>query len=257
VRRQEVITGNQWRGVSGLMTSNFGVKASSVLAALASLPSGFQLADNAVSHGKVERIARRRKIESTRSWAEYGNRLRHQPPTADLIDRQAHSWPCCRPPSLRPHHSGAAQPSAELPNLRPGPVARLARAPRGHVRGSGVRSGLRVILGWTLSVMAMMVLCGVRVGDVGQAAYGEDVQADVAAHLGPFVVLFGEHGADQADQGGPVGKDADDVGAAADLAVQSFLGLLDPDRSPDGFGEAGECQDVGPGGATSRPLKPF
>jgi FAD/FMN-containing dehydrogenase len=32
--------------------------------------------------------------------------------------------------------------------------------------------------------------------------------------------------ADQADQRGPVGKDADDVGAAADLAVQSFLGVV-------------------------------
>jgi hypothetical protein len=37
--------------------------------------------------------------------------------------------------------------------------------------------------------------------------------------LGSFVVLLGEHGADYADQGGPVGKDADDVGGAADLAV--------------------------------------
>jgi hypothetical protein len=96
--------------------------------------------------------------------------------------------------------------------------------------------------------MAVMVTCGVRVGDLGQAAFGEDVQADVAAHLGPFVVLLGEHGADQADEGGPVGKDADDVGAAADLAVQSFLGVVGPDLAPDGFGEAGECQDVGPGG---------
>ena len=36
-------------------------------------------------------------------------------------------------------------------------------------------------------------------------------------------MLLGEHGADQADQRGPVRKDADDVGAAADLAVQPFL----------------------------------
>src|SRR5215212_11597039 len=63
----------------------------------------------------------------------------------------------------------------------------------------------------------------VLVGDLGEAAFGEDVQADVAAHLGPFVMLLGEHGADQADQRGPVRKDADDVGAAADLAVQPFL----------------------------------
>jgi hypothetical protein len=36
-------------------------------------------------------------------------------------------------------------------------------------------------------------------------------------------VLFGEHGADQADQAAAVGEDADDVGAPADLAVESFL----------------------------------
>jgi hypothetical protein len=38
--------------------------------------------------------------------------------------------------------------------------------------------------------------------------------------------LFGEHGADEPDEGVPVGEDADDVGAAADLAVEPFLGLL-------------------------------
>jgi polyphosphate kinase 2 len=35
-------------------------------------------------------------------------------------------------------------------------------------------------------------------------------------------VLLGEHGADQADQRVAVGEDADDVGAAADLAVESL-----------------------------------
>ena len=40
-------------------------------------------------------------------------------------------------------------------------------------------------------------------------------------------MLFGEDGAGEADQGGPVGEDADDVGAAADLLVESLLGLLD------------------------------
>ena len=55
---------------------------------------------------------------------------------------------------------------------------------------------------------------------------GEDVEADVAAHLGPLVVLFGQDGADQADQAGAVGEDADDVGAAADLPVEPFLGVV-------------------------------
>jgi hypothetical protein len=36
-------------------------------------------------------------------------------------------------------------------------------------------------------------------------------------------VLFGQDGADEADQGVAAGEDPDDVGAAADLAVQPFL----------------------------------
>jgi hypothetical protein len=35
--------------------------------------------------------------------------------------------------------------------------------------------------------------------------------------------LFGQHGADEADQGVAVGEDPDDVGAAADLLVEPFL----------------------------------
>ncbi len=71
-----------------------------------------------------------------------------------------------------------------------------------------------------------------------------DVEADVVAHLGPFVVLFGEHGAGETDQAGAVGEDPDDVGAAADLAVQPFLGVVRPDLTPDRFREPGEGQDV-------------
>jgi hypothetical protein len=44
--------------------------------------------------------------------------------------------------------------------------------------------------------------------------FGQYVEADIAAHLGPPVVLFGEHCADEADECGAVGEDADgDVGA--------------------------------------------
>jgi hypothetical protein len=39
-------------------------------------------------------------------------------------------------------------------------------------------------------------------------------------------VLFGQHGADEADQGAPVGEYPDDVGAASDLLVQPFLGVV-------------------------------
>ena len=57
----------------------------------------------------------------------------------------------------------------------------------------------------------------------GFPAGGEDFQAHIAAGLGPFVVLLGQHRADQADDGLAAGEDADHVGAAADLLVQPFL----------------------------------
>jgi hypothetical protein len=42
----------------------------------------------------------------------------------------------------------------------------------------------------------------------------------VAAAVGPFIVLFGQDGADEANEGA-AGEDADDVGAAADFFVES------------------------------------
>jgi hypothetical protein len=47
-----------------------------------------------------------------------------------------------------------------------------------------------------------------------------DVGSDVAATFGPFVV-FGQNGADEADDPGPVWEDPHDVGAASDRAVHS------------------------------------
>jgi hypothetical protein len=41
-------------------------------------------------------------------------------------------------------------------------------------------------------------------GRLAELALGENLEADVAAHLGSLVVLFGEHGADETDQGLPV-----------------------------------------------------
>jgi hypothetical protein len=43
-------------------------------------------------------------------------------------------------------------------------------------------------------------------GDESQAALGEDVETQVAAGFGPLVLLPGQHGADQADEGVGVGK---------------------------------------------------
>ena len=48
----------------------------------------------------------------------------------------------------------------------------------------------------------------------------------------------GQDGADEADQGVAAGKDPDDVGAAADLAVHAFLRVIGPDLPPDRLGKA-------------------
>jgi hypothetical protein len=61
-------------------------------------------------------------------------------------------------------------------------------------------------------------------------------------------VLFGEDDADEADDAGAVGEDADDVGAASDLAVDSLVGVVGPDLPPHLLGECGEGEDVRPGG---------
>ena len=59
--------------------------------------------------------------------------------------------------------------------------------------------------------------------DDGDAGAGQDVEAEVAAPFDPFVVLLGQDRADEADQAGAVGKDPDDVCAAADLPVEGFF----------------------------------
>ena len=63
-----------------------------------------------------------------------------------------------------------------------------------------------------------------RQADDGIIAQGRDgFQRHVAGALdGPFVVLFEQDGADEADDGGLVGEDADDLGAPLDLAVEAL-----------------------------------
>ena len=61
-------------------------------------------------------------------------------------------------------------------------------------------------------------------------------------------MLFGQDGADEADQRIAVGEDADDVGAPADLLVEPFLGVVRPDLAPDLLGECGERQQIRAGG---------
>ena len=60
-------------------------------------------------------------------------------------------------------------------------------------------------------------------------------------------MLFGQDGADEADQRVAVGEDADDVGAPADF-VEPLLRVVRPDLAPDLLGERGERQQVGAGG---------
>jgi hypothetical protein len=105
--------------------------------------------------------------------------------------------------------------------------------PGGRVRGGGVRrrslcdpgvGSLCGQRGWCLGLLRCVVadLGRVGVSDLGEAGTVEDVEAEVASSFGPFIVLFGKHGADEADQRFPVGEDTDDVGAATDFAVQSL-----------------------------------
>jgi hypothetical protein len=54
---------------------------------------------------------------------------------------------------------------------------------------------------------------------------GQRFQAQIAMLELPFIVLFHEHGADEADGRGLVGEDADDIGPAFDLLVQPFEGV--------------------------------
>jgi hypothetical protein len=61
-----------------------------------------------------------------------------------------------------------------------------------------------------------------------------------------FVLLDAEH-ADEPDQRAVVGEDADDVGAAADLAVEAFERVGRPELAPVVGGKAVEGEDVGLG----------
>jgi len=72
----------------------------------------------------------------------------------------------------------------------------------------------------------------------------QDFEAEVAALFGPLAVLFGQDGADEADDGVAVGEDVDDVGAPAHFPVTPLLGVVRPDLAPHLAGEGGEGEDV-------------
>ena len=60
-------------------------------------------------------------------------------------------------------------------------------------------------------------------------------------------MLFGDDGADEADDGGAIGEDADDVGAAADLLVQPLERVVAPQLPLVLLRKRGEGEQVGPG----------
>ena len=93
--------------------------------------------------------------------------------------------------------------------------------------------------------MVLVLDPGIEAG--GLAASLEDFEAEVTAAFGPFVVLLGQHRADQAGDGIAVGEDPDYIGAATDLLVQPLVGIVRPDLGPHVLGECGEGQDLGPG----------
>ena len=57
-------------------------------------------------------------------------------------------------------------------------------------------------------------------------------------------MLFCQQRSDETDDRWAGGEDPHDVGAASDLFVQSFLGVVGLDLPPVGFGEPGEDQDL-------------
>jgi hypothetical protein len=86
--------------------------------------------------------------------------------------------------------------------------------------------GWRVILWSGSGAERLEFACHLRVGGGGRegdAGPGQDVEAEVAAAFGPFVVLFGQDGSDEADQGIAAGEDPDDIGPAAYFPVQALL----------------------------------
>lgn len=76
---------------------------------------------------------------------------------------------------------------------------------------------------------------------------GDEAQGlvrEVAAADEPPVVLLGQHHADESQHGGAVGEDADDVGAPADLEVETLLRIVRADLPPVRLREGGEGQDL-------------
>jgi hypothetical protein len=64
------------------------------------------------------------------------------------------------------------------------------------------------------------------------AAGGEYFGSHVAAGFGPFVVLLGQDGADEPDDGVAVREDPDDVGPSPYFFIEALLRVIAPDLAP-------------------------
>ena len=110
--------------------------------------------------------------------------------------------------------------------------------------------GVRAGVGFALSGRVWPVLSGGHGGqlDDGIVAQRRDgFQRHVAGALHrPFIVLLQQDGTDEPGDGGLVGEDADDLGAALDLAVERFERIGRVDFRP-----------VSPWGSSCRPARRF
>ena len=82
-------------------------------------------------------------------------------------------------------------------------------------------------------------------GCEGDAGSGQDVQAEVAAALSPFVVLLGQDGADQADQGVAAGEDPTTSVRRRISRFSRSWGLLDQICRHSSFGKAVKARTSG------------
>ena len=110
-----------------------------------------------------------------------------------------------------------------------------------------VCDGYRVIFMSGQALSAEKVECGHLLADAIGVGDGPARRGRGSGGLGPYVVLLGQHRADQPDECVSVGEDADDVGAPADLAVEPLGGVVRPDLALKLLGERGEGQHVGAG----------
>ena len=95
--------------------------------------------------------------------------------------------------------------------------------------------------------MAALSGCQFWQADKGSIAQGRDCfQCHVSGALRcPFIILFQEQRADEPHDGLVVGEDANDIGAALDLAIEAFEWVGGVDFGPVRGGEVHVGEDVG------------